>query len=136
MVQRKPRFALPETSLKIALTAILSIIAILPGTGLALTAQFPEASVVKGRTTGGHPYMSGGFSVDERRVMEHAAQAYNLKLVFVRRAGTPVTPAFVIIGANESRRIEKIALRALVLHSITERRLYDLGGFPAPDGAG
>ena len=44
--------------------------------------------------------------------MERAADPYNLKLVFASRRGTPVTPAFVLIGANDSRRVERIALGA------------------------
>ncbi|MGH7854434.1 MAG: hypothetical protein ACREP3_13400 [Candidatus Binatia bacterium] len=44
--------------------------------------------------------------------MERAADRYNLKLVFASRLGTLVTPAFVVIGANNGRHIEKILLRA------------------------
>ena len=43
--------------------------------------------------------------------MERAAKTYNLKLVFSRPAGTPVAPDFVMIGANNGRRIDKITPR-------------------------
>ena len=55
--------------------------------------------------------MNGGVSFDERQAMERAAKIYNLKLVFTRPAGTPVAPAFVMIGANNGRGIDKIVPR-------------------------
>ena len=55
--------------------------------------------------------MNGGVSFDERQAMERAAKIYNLKLVFSRSAGTPVAPAFVMIGANNGRGIDKIVPR-------------------------
>jgi hypothetical protein len=58
----------------------------------------------------GHPYMSGGISSDQRRAMERADSAYNLKLVFVNHLGTLTMPSFVIIGANDGSPIEKISL--------------------------
>lgn len=86
----------------------------LHGIAAALTRDFPEAGLIRGRTAAGYPYLNGGISFDEQRVIERVAHLYhyNLKLVFARRAGTPATPAFVMIGANDGRRIEKIALGA------------------------
>jgi hypothetical protein len=76
------------------------------------TPPFPEINLIRGRTMAGHPYLNGGISSDEQRVMERAADPYNLKLVFASRRGTLVTPTFVVIGANDRQHIEKIALRA------------------------
>lgn len=39
------------------------------------------------------------------------AGPYNLKLVFKRRAGTPLEPNFVVIGDNQNRKVEKIFVR-------------------------
>lgn len=94
----------------IGLAAVLIIL--LPGAAAALAPQFPEAGIVRGRTSTGHRYMNGGFSFDEQRIMERAVRPYNLKLIFTRRAGTLAAPSFVLIGANDGRGIEKIVLRA------------------------
>jgi len=76
------------------------------------TPRFPEINLIRSRTGAGHPYLNGGISFAEQRVMERAADPYNLKLVFASRLGTPVTPNFVVIGANHGRHIEKVLLRA------------------------
>jgi hypothetical protein len=76
------------------------------------TRRFPEINLIRGRTAAGLPYLNGGVSFAEQRVMERADDPYNLKLVFASRLGTLVTPAFVLIGANDRRHIEKIILRA------------------------
>ena len=91
--------------------AVLSVL-FLPGFGAALTRDFPEAGLIRGRTAAGYPYLNGGISFDEQRIIERAARLYNLKIVFARRAGTLTTPAFVIIGANNGRQVEKISLGA------------------------
>jgi hypothetical protein len=97
--------------LQARLAATLSVI-FLPGFGAALTPDFPGANLIRGRTPAGYPYLNGGISFDEQRIIEHAAQLYNLKIVFARRTGTLTTPAFVIIGANNGRQVEKISLGA------------------------
>lgn len=112
MNRKKPRFPLCNGKSKFALTFSLLIAVALPAIGSSLTLPFPEIGILKGKTASGHPYMVGGISSDEQRVMERAARPYNLKLVFARRAGTPTTPDFLIIGANNGRGMEKIALRA------------------------
>lgn len=90
--------------------AAVAIGILLHGIAVALTRDFPEVSLVRGRTAAGHPYLSGGISFDERRLIENVAHLYNLKLIFARMAGTPATPAFVLIGANDGGRVEKIRL--------------------------
>lgn len=95
----------------VRLVAILSI-AILTSSAESHTPPFPELNLIRGRTAAGHPYLNGGISSDEQRVMERAGDPYNLKLVFATPLGTPVTPAFVVIGANDRRHVEKIVLRA------------------------
>jgi len=92
-------------------TAILLSLTI-PYSAASHTPPFPEANVIRSRTTAGYPYLNGGISFDEQRVMERADAPYNLKLVFASRLGTPVTPAFVVIGANNGQHIEKVLLRA------------------------
>jgi hypothetical protein len=96
----------PPSIAAILLTAILSPAA------ESYTPPFPEINLIRNRTAAGHPYLNGGISYAEQRVMERAADPYNLKLVFASRLGTPVTPAFVVIGANEGHYIEKVLLRA------------------------
>jgi hypothetical protein len=76
------------------------------------TPDFPEANVIRGRTAAGYPYLNGGISFAEQHAIERAADPYNLKLIFANRAGTLVSPHFVMIGMNQSAQIEKIPLRA------------------------
>jgi hypothetical protein len=76
------------------------------------TPQFPEINLIRSTTVGGYSYLNGGISHAEQRVMERAEDSYNLKLVFASRLGTPVTPAFVVIGANNGQHIEKVILHA------------------------
>ncbi|HEY7715544.1 MAG TPA: hypothetical protein VIE90_13625 [Candidatus Binatia bacterium] len=97
--------------LQAGFAAILSV-SFLSGLATAFTPDFPESSLIRGRTAAGYPYLNGGINFDEQRFIEHAAQSYNLKLIFARRAGTLTTPAFVIIGANDGRHAEKIVLGA------------------------
>jgi len=96
-----------QAGLAIVLSALL-----LCGSAAALTPEFPEANLIRGRTAAGYPYLNGGISFDEQRLIEGIAHLYNLKIVFARRAGTPTTPAFVAIGANTGGRVEKISLGA------------------------
>jgi hypothetical protein len=95
----------------LSIAAIL-LNAILAASAESHTPQFPEVNLIRNRTAAGHPYLNGGTSHAEQRVMERAADPYNLKLVFASRLGTPVTPAFVVIGANNGQHIEKVLLRA------------------------
>ena len=112
MIQRKTRSRLLQGSQKELGLAVVLIAIFLPGIGRAFTPQFPVVDVVKGETAAGHPYMKAGLSSDEQLVMERAARPYNLNLKFTRRVGTPAEPSFIVIGANDSRSIEKIMWRA------------------------
>lgn len=85
---------------------------VIPCSAASHTPSFPEANVIRSRTAAGHPYLNGGVSFDEQRVMERAAHPFNLRIVFASTAGTLISPVFVMIGANKGRGIEKIPLRA------------------------
>jgi hypothetical protein len=112
MIQRNAQSSLlHDSKQKFGLAAVLITI-LLPGSGAATTPPFPEGNLIRGRTAAGYPYLNGGVSFDEQRLIERAAHLYNLKLVFARRAGTLTTPAFVMIGANKGHRVEKISLSA------------------------
>jgi len=97
---------------KCASAAAILLAAVLSLSAEARTPPFSEISLIRGRTIAGHPYLNGGINSDEQRIMERAGESYNLKLVFASRRGTLITPAFIVIGANERRHIEKIAIRA------------------------
>jgi hypothetical protein len=97
--------------LQAGLAAVLSIVLPSAFAG-AVVPGFPEISLIRGRTAAGYPYLNGGVNFDEQRIIERAGQQYNLKLVFERRAGILATPAFVLIGANDGRQVEKISLGA------------------------
>lgn len=56
--------------------------------------------------------MNGGLVFDEQKTMEQRSASYNLKLVFAPRSGTAMSPVLLVIGDNESRRVEKFLLRA------------------------
>jgi hypothetical protein len=108
MMMRNSRFILPRCGHLLPRLLAILIILYSPGSGEARTPPYPEINVTTGKTPAGCPYMNGGVSVDERRTMERAAKSYNFKLVFTRPAGTPVVPAFVMIGANNWRGVDKI----------------------------
>ena len=77
----------------------------------ARTPRFPDASVTRTQSPSGYDYMVGGIGLAAQRAMERAAGLYNLKLVFARRAGTPATPSFLVIGNNHRLHAEKIFVR-------------------------
>jgi hypothetical protein len=106
-----PRFVLLRSWKLLAGSPLILSALLIPELSGARTHRFPDTTVIKGTTLAGHPFISGGLSFDEQRAMERVAQPYNLKLVFSRRAGTPACPAFLVIGANNGRHIEKISLR-------------------------
>lgn len=56
--------------------------------------------------------MNGGLVFNEQKAMEQRSASYNLKLVFAPRSGTAISPVLLMLGHNESRRVEKILLRA------------------------
>jgi hypothetical protein len=97
-------------SLQLPLTlGLILLILIASPAAESRTPRFPEINLVRGRTAAGHPYLSGGVSFEEQRLMEHAATPYNLRLIFVSRRGTLVSPNLVMIGANIDRHVEKIS---------------------------
>jgi|GEM_PF-1729498 hypothetical protein len=112
MIRKISRIIISRLCKKPPGIAAILLNAILASSAESHTPQFPEVNLIRNRTAAGHPYLNGGISFDEQRVMERATDPYNLKLVFTTRLGTPVTPAFVVIGANNRRHIEKIPLRA------------------------
>lgn len=112
MITKTLRIIISRLRKKPPTIAVIVLNAILASSAESHTPPFPEINLIRGRTAAGHPYLNGGISFDEQRVMEHAADSYNLKLVFTSRLGTLVSPAFIVIGANHSRHIEKIMLRA------------------------
>lgn len=91
--------------------ALLSLL-ILPAPGNGGIRGYPEINVNRGKTPAGHPYMSGGISVDEQLAMERLGTPFNLRLLFFRRTGTLVAPRFVMIGTNDGRKIETVVPRA------------------------
>lgn len=111
MTTKLPVTFFRHSKLQTGLATVLGLM-FLPGLAAALTRDFPEASLIRGTTASGYPYLNGGTSFDEQRIIERAGHLYNLKIVFARRAGTLTTPAFVIIGANNGRQVEKIFLGA------------------------
>ena len=108
---RKPRLKFARCRQPLTRLTAVFIVLISFGASDARTPRYPELSVVRGTTPTGYPYMNAGGGFDEWQAMELAAKIYNLKLVFTRPAGTPVAPAFVVIGANNGRGIDKIVPR-------------------------
>lgn len=112
MVLKIAVFKLPRCWRFLPGPATVFLIGLSLGSAEPRTRQYPETNVTRGKTPGGYSYMSGGISFDEQRAMERAAKSYNLKVVFARAAGTLVAPAFVMIGANDGRGVDKIEPRA------------------------
>jgi hypothetical protein len=71
-----------------------------------------DTGIRSGKTETGCQYMNGGLVFDEQKTMERRSDSYNLKLVFAPRLGTAISPVLLVIGHNESRRVEKFLLRA------------------------
>jgi hypothetical protein len=74
--------------------------------------QLRDTGIRSGKTETGCHYMNGGLVFDEQKTMERRSASYNLKLVFAPRLGTAISPVLLMIGHNESRRVEKFLLRA------------------------
>jgi hypothetical protein len=78
--------------------------------------SFSDARIASRLTAAGFPYQNGGFTYDEQQAMTRAAHDYNLRLSFTSSAGAFAVPEFVIIGANQGGKVEKIALTAPWFH--------------------
>lgn len=76
------------------------------------TPQFPDVNLMKASTAAGYPYVTGGFSMDEKKAMERVSAPYNLRLSFARRSGVYMSPVTLLIGDNKGQRVESIAVRA------------------------
>jgi hypothetical protein len=74
--------------------------------------QLRNAGIRNGTTETGCQYMNGGLVFDEQKTMEQRSASYNLKMVFAPRSGTAIAPVLLVIGNNESHRVEKFLLRA------------------------
>lgn len=90
-----------------AFTALL----IFPGAGVGRVPDNVDTHLIRGWTRAGFPYIDGGVSFGERRTMEQSASPYNLILKFAPGAITQITPATLVIGANDGSFIEKIQIR-------------------------
>ncbi|HEX7230163.1 MAG TPA: hypothetical protein VF452_07205 [Candidatus Binatia bacterium] len=74
--------------------------------------QLRDTGIKNGKTETGCQYMNGGLVFDEQETMERRSASYNLKLVFAPRSGTAISSVLLMIGHNESHRVEKFLLRA------------------------
>lgn len=83
-----------------------------PTLSLGRTPRFPDVNLLKTRTAAGYPYITGGYSLDERKAMERAGAPYNLRLSFARRSGVFASPVALLIGTNDGQHVESIAVRA------------------------
>jgi hypothetical protein len=92
-------------------TMSLLLSLMLPGTTVARKPEFPAAAVVKGITSTGYPYLSGGSSFDEQRAIDRMSGSYNLKLVLGRRFGLPASQVLLVIGTNQKRTVDRITVR-------------------------
>jgi hypothetical protein len=99
----------PYGKLVSAISAIL-ILLLFPELASAREPQLLDASITRGKTAAGFHYMNGGLAFDEQQAMEQRSAPYNLKLVFARRSGTSVSRVLLMIGDNQSRRVEKFLL--------------------------
>ena len=91
---------------------LVAILLLFPALANARQPQLFDTSIRRGKTAAGFHYMNGGLAFDEQQVMERQSAPYNLKLVFAPRSGTSVSPVLLMIGENQSRRVEKFLLRA------------------------
>jgi hypothetical protein len=74
--------------------------------------QLRDTGIKNGKTETGCQYMNGGLVFDEQKSMERRSGSYNLKLVFAPRFGTAISSVWLVIGHNQSHRVEKLLLRA------------------------
>ena len=89
--------------------AALSVITLsltMPVIGHPSKPSFSDARIASRLTATGFPYQNGGFTYED----------YNLRLSFTSSAGAFAVPEFVIIGANQDGKVEKIALTAPWFH--------------------
>jgi hypothetical protein len=85
---------------------------LVPELGNAREPQFSDTSITRGRTAAGFPYMNGGLISDEQQAMERRSRRYNLKVVVATPLRRFVSPVLLLIGNNQSGRIEKVHLHA------------------------
>jgi hypothetical protein len=97
--------------LVLAISALLSSWMV-PDLASGRKPQLRDIGIRSGKTETGCHYMNGGLVFDEQKTMERRSAAYNLKMVFAPRSGTAIAPVLLVIGHNESSRVEKLVLRA------------------------
>lgn len=93
-----------------AAAVVLSVAS--PDSSLGRTPQFPDVNLMKASTAAGYPYVTGGFSMDEKKAMDRVSAPYNLRLSFAQRSGVFKSPVTLMIGDNNGRHVESIAVRA------------------------
>jgi hypothetical protein len=85
-----------------------------------------DTNIAYGKTAAGFCYMEGGFAFDDQQAMERHAGRYNLKLVFAPRLGASRTEVMLLIGNNQSRKVDKILLRGPWLYVQLPLGVYTL----------
>jgi hypothetical protein len=94
----------------VSVISTILLLLFLPGLARALTPDSADRTIQRGKTAAGFYYMMGGLGVDEQLAMEQQSASYNLKLVF-SRSSLLISPVLLLIGDNQSRRVEKIVVR-------------------------
>ena len=91
--------------------AIFLALSILPDLTAAGQPRLLDTKITRGKTAAGFHYMTGGLVSDERRAMERRSGPYNLKLIFASGSTVFIPPVVLLIGDNQGRWVEKIAVR-------------------------
>lgn len=87
-----------------------------PEPGRGAKPNYPEQNLVKGRTPAGYAYLGGGHGVDEKKALERLSAAYNIKMLFARHSGTPISQARLLIRSNNSQRMDNIVASGPVFY--------------------
>jgi hypothetical protein len=90
---------------------MIGLVALLfPCTSSGAKPEFPEASLVRGKTVTGYSYVNGGLGADEQRAMAGVSDQYNVKLIFARVTGSPIIRAALLLATNNGGRIDNIPI--------------------------
>lgn len=68
----------------------------------------PAIMITHGKTTQGFPYLTGGVSSEERKILETSRKAYNVQLTFAEKAGAYLADVNVVLTGAKGREIVAI----------------------------
>ena len=92
----------------VSVISTILILLLLPESADTREPQLPDTTIRRGKTAAEFYDMTCGSAFDEQHSIERQPAPYNLKLVFAPPSSTSASPVLLLIGDNQSRRVDKI----------------------------